>query len=233
VQGLIKKKKAEAWERWNKKYGQVSGREYLLGKVPQGIDPPTHIWNQNSITAFENSTYMPLLDSSLCEILVDTLGLWWKDPMHKYADGMEALVDGFLNKGDLKDNIIYGVNVDCIEYNDNGVTVTGNTWVNTRTFKANAVILTVPINIMANIEFKPNLPPCKHEAMIKVHYIPSTKVEVQFREQFWQQKGGFTKSTSRLGQVHYPTTNGDHIKRGVLICYTWNNFALAWRMYPN
>jgi monoamine oxidase len=198
-------------------------------------------WNENSVLALERTTYNPLLDSSLTELLLDDLGFWWKDPLHKFERGMESFVHGFLEEGTLKENIIYGIEVTDINYSKReSVEVSGESIVGRRKFNADAVVVTVPLNIMGNINFYPLLPKKKQDAISKVNYAPSTKVHVQFRKQFWLKenlRGGFTKSTSNVGQLHYPTNTKENLqcdenKRGVLVCYTWDKDALVWQSMP-
>jgi len=78
------------------------------------------------------------------------------------------------------------------------------------------------------------LPEPKSNAMIEVSYAPSTKVLLQFRQRFWERegiKGGFTKTTDTIGQVHYPTRPSTEQvnpnERGVLVVYTWGTDALV------
>jgi monoamine oxidase len=178
---------------------------------------------------------MPLLDHSLCEVLVDNLGLWWQEPMHRYEAGMEALPNAFVNYGDLKNDIYYGVKVNKIDYSRPTVEVQGTTITGERIYKADYVIITVPLNIISNLIFNPTLSHKKQDALTKVNYAPSTKVTLLFREKFWlddyKLRGGFTKSTSLIGQIHYPTMDehSNSKERGVLLCYTWNHEALVWQ----
>ena len=53
-------------------------------------------------------------------------------------------------------------------------------------FEGDAVILTVPLNIMRQVEFSPALPQHVNDAIKGIRYEPSTKIFLGFRERFWE-----------------------------------------------
>jgi len=162
--------------------------------------------------------------------------------MHKFKGGMQALPKAFISPFtygksniELSQKIKYEFFVTNVQYQSNHVEVTGITaHGQPQTIRGSRVLLTVPITILKNISFTPPLPPQKADAISEVHYTPSTKVLLQFKERFWEKqkiRGGFSKSTDTLGQLHYPTRpEGQDLndkERGVLISYTWNRNALV------
>jgi monoamine oxidase len=158
--------------------------------------------------------------------------------MHKFENGMEELPKAFINQGGLKNNILYRTKVQKVDYSKNSVIVTASTLTGERQFHADYVIITAPLNIISNMSFNPSLPAKKQDALTKVNYVPSTKVTILWRKKFWLDqynlRGGFSKSTTLLGQFHYETAkNTDWEERGVTICYTWNHEALVWQSMSN
>ena len=116
-----------------------------------------------------------------------------------------------------------------------------------------AVILTVPLHVLRGIEIvdasgKPDFPKEFQQAIQDIAYTPSTKIMLQYKEQFWNCgkdpktdiTGGFSKTNLPIGQLHYPTEvvmnrNRDWIpkpvtkdEKGILMVYTWDAEALLW-----
>ena len=114
-----------------------------------------------------------------------------------------------------------------------------------------SVILTVPLHVLRGIEIvdasgKPDFPKEFQQAIQDIAYTPSTKIMLQYKEQFWNRgkdsttdiTGGFSKTNLQIGQLHYPTEvkldgNGDWIpepvtkdEKGILMVYTWDADAL-------
>ena len=89
-----------------------------------------------------------------------------------------------------------------------------------------AVIITVPLNILRQIEFVPNLPQHVNDAVCGIAQCASTKIFLGFREKFWEQakfpvtNGGITKTNLPICQIIYPRQN-EAQKRGVLMVYNW------------
>jgi len=102
------------------------------------------------------------------------------------------------------------------------------------TVEGSRILLTVSLTILKNIVFTPPLSTRKSDAITDIYYCPSTKILLLFKERFWEKgpnpiKGGFSKSTDTLGQLHYPTRTGEvnPNERGVLVSYTWERNALV------
>jgi monoamine oxidase len=107
-------------------------------------------------------------------------------------------------------------------------------------FHADAVILTIPLNIMRQVEFSPSLPQDVNDAIGGIRYEPSTKIFLGFRERFWEKgkypivNGGISRTDLPISQIVYPSkeTCDDKSKRGVLLLYTWNKEALLFSSQP-
>lgn len=92
--------------------------------------------------------------------------------------------------------------------------------------KGHAVIITVPLNIIRQMEFIPSLPQHVNDAVSGITTWASTKIFLGFRERFWEQtkfpvtNGGITKTNLPICQIVYPRQNNKQ-KRGVLLIYNW------------
>ena len=107
-------------------------------------------------------------------------------------------------------------------------------------FEADAVILTVPLNIMRQVKFIPALPQHVSDAIKGIRYEPSTKIFLGFRERFWEKgeypivNGGISRTDLPISQIVYPSKEScdEKSKRGVLLLYTWNKEALLFSSQP-
>ena len=99
-------------------------------------------------------------------------------------------------------------------------------------FEADKIMVTLPLNIIRQLEFHPPLPNTYYDSFANVNYSPSTKIMLQCRHRFWEEEaiqGGFSKTNMPIGQLHYPSNPGFKIpkdERGILMCYTWKQEAL-------
>ncbi|KAH3873734.1 hypothetical protein DPMN_036971 [Dreissena polymorpha] len=158
---------------------------------------------------------------------------------------MTALAKGFLARNvggwnkdvELSKNLHYGIKVEKIDQKPTcdklllqGICkVTGQS---DKTFDADAVFVTVPLNILRQMDV-PILSREKQQAIAGITYGASTRIMLQCKRRFWQDdvgQGGFSKSSDMIGQLHYPDYDGSKIlkdERGVLLVYTWEKDALA------
>lgn len=181
-----------------------------------------------------------MFHQSLPEYLREELGGWWDDPLYTPSQGMDTLPKSFMQPNklgwnydvDLSKNIVYGFSIDNATEKEHGVTVSGmNKETHERmTFEGDSVILTLPLQILRQIDV--NLPVDKQKAIANITYGASTKVVLQSKTRFWQPdvgQGGFSKTNLPIGQVHYPDWAGsgfDEKDRGLLVIYTWSHDAL-------
>lgn len=201
-------------------------------------------WPIEAIVGYTTFAYIVDLDVSLVELLRDFVGKWWKEPMHTFAEGLEMLPWGFVkyekNGGfegddmDLSKCVVFGAEAHMIKYTAGYAEVRYRDRKSGNDVKCvgDAVILTVPVNIMRQMKFDPPLPPEYYMALENIRYTPSTKILLQCRERFWEKEGiygGFSKTNMPIGQLHYPSNPDFKIprsERGILMCYTWKNEAL-------
>ena len=186
-------------------------------------------------------------------MLAAALGKWWTPKMNTLKNGMEELPMAFVKDNAepycLEKDVRYGIMVRKVEWKKPGedncsyqVKVSGR---QTQTgnevdFEGDAVILTVPLNIMRQVEFSPALPQHVNDAIKGIRYDPSTKIFLGFRERFWEKakypvvNGGISKTDLPISQIVYPSKESchDNSKRGVLLLYTGNKEALLFSSQP-
>ena len=190
---------------------------------------------------------------SVAAMLAEEIGKWWTPKMKTLANGMEELPEAFVNDNAdpycLENDVRYGVVVNKVKWHKPGthtcsypVKVFGRQTqtANEIEFEADAVILTVPLNILRQVEFFPTLPQKVNDAIKGIRYEPSTKIFLGFRERFWEKgnfpvvNGGISKTDLSISQIVYPKKEAcsEKSKRGVLLFYTWNKEALLFGSQP-
>lgn len=212
-------------------------------------------WSEEAITAYSVFGYTEQLDQCFVQYLRDQLGDWWSSDMHHIDGGMYKLSEKFAEVNEngwntdvhLQERITFNVTVNEVEFTslvsepdiNNRVLVKGYYTNSGAPFEieGNAVICTVPLNIIRQIKFTntPGTPPLHREfykAIEDIWYGPSTKIMIQTRTRFWEKEeynisGGFSKTNLPVGQVHYPTRiENPKSDRGILLCYLWKSEAL-------
>ena len=146
--------------------------------------------------------------------------------------------NGWNPEVDLSKKITFGLRVDTVEEDKDGITVKGRNRATSQKMKCtgDAVILTLPLQILRqmNIDF----PTDKQKALANITYEASTKLILQCKKRFWQSdvgQGGFTRTNLPIGQIHYPDWPGSGYTdndRGLLLVYTWAHDALIFGSQP-
>ena len=275
------KARAVQWNLWTKNWCQFSLGSFLRGtfegiKSQLVIDPKFNNsvledlkkylpWPEIAITGYLVFTYTLSPDVSLVTAIQESMGKWWSDNMHSLEGGLSALPNAFATKGGMEPLITYNRNVMKVEYTcelgdtAKSVKVSGVITSSGQPFsiEGRSVILTVPLHVLRGIQIvnsnasgKP-FPREYQQAIQDISYSPSTKIMLQYKNQFWnngQDKctditGGFSKTNLPIGQLHYPTevkteeTDGagawiaDSVtkgEKGILMVYTWKAEALLW-----
>ena len=226
-------------------------------------------WPEIAITGYCVWEYTLSPDISLVAAVQEAMGQWWSPKMHSYHGGLSEIPKAFAaaKPGDktVEEMITYNRTVMKVEYTwtssaEKSVTVSGVITSSDQPFSVTgrSVILTVPLHVLRGIEIVNNNPNDKsfprdfQQAIQDITYTPSTKIMLQYKEQFWNNSkdpkaditGGFSKTNMPIGQLHYPTEvevvpgpggAGDLIsersamdKKGILMVYTWKAEALLW-----
>jgi hypothetical protein len=267
VDELYKDTSKLGWDMWVKKWSFFSVNTLLRHRkkdiledfhrrgIP--VDPAEELnvfdrflpWPEQAIIGYSTLEYDIDLDTSLVVYLSDGLGQWLKDPMHTLEGGLSTLPWHFLQKlhswkkdiVDLSNKIRFGVSVNRIEYRSNSVTVHGynKTSLQAYQFPGDAVIITLPLNIVRQLTFDPPLPMRYYDGFAHIHYGYATKIMIQSRRSFWREEGidgGFSITNMPIGQIHYPSNSAHPVskadERGILLCYMWRQDALLFGSQP-
>lgn len=151
--------------------------------------------------------------------------------------GLDQLPNAFLPE--LKENIHFNQKITKIEQGENQVTFS---CFDTRTAKSSQVtgdlaIVTLPFTVLQFIDIQPrdSFSYHKWKAIRELHYVPSTKIGLQFNNRFWEKQGlfgGKTITDLPIRLAHYPS-HGFNQKGGVVLgSYTWEDDALIWVSKP-
>ena len=183
-------------------------------------------WPEIAITAYSVFNYTLAPDVSLVANLQDGMGKWWSDRMHSLEGGLSALPNAFATQGEMEPLITYNRSVMKVEYTwtDNftkSVKVSGVITSSGQPFcvEGRSVIVTVPLHVLRGIEIVNSDPAGEpfpkefQQAIQDISYSPSTKIMLQYKQQFWNTgtdpntdiTGGFSKTNMPIGQLHYPT----------------------------
>ncbi|XP_028405669.1 L-amino-acid oxidase-like [Dendronephthya gigantea] len=256
--GECAEKYARAWRKWLERWSKMSFTEFLSSDLPceesDKTKPDFRPWPKIAIDCITDVNYIANPALSVATVLAEEIGKWWTPKMKTLTNGMEELPESFVNDAAdpycLESDIRYGITVKTIEWRKPGdgnccysVKVSGR---QTQTknevhFEADAVIITIPLNIMRQLKFIPALPQYLDDAIGDIHYQPSTKMFLGFRERFWERakypvvNGGITKTNLPISQIVYPSktdTDEQGSERGILLLYTWNREALSFGSQP-
>ena len=183
-------------------------------------------WPEIAITAYSVFNYTLAPDISLVANLQGGMGKWGSPQMHSLEGGLSALPNAFATQGGMEPLITYNRSVTKMEYTwtDNfmkSVKVSGVITSSGQPFcvEGRSVIVTVPLHVLRGIQIVNSDPagePFPKEflqAIQNITYTPSTKIMLQYKQQFWNTgtdpktdiTGGFSKTNMPIGQLHYPT----------------------------
>ena len=222
-------------------------------------------WPEMALTAYAVFNYILSLDISLVAALQSRMGKWGSAEMHSLKGGLSALPNAFAVQGGMEPLITYNRTVMKVEYTWNNtfrksVRVSGVITSSGQPFsvEGRSVILSVPLHVLRGIQIvnsdpqKKDFPKEFQQAIQDITYLPSTKIMLQYKKQFWNTgmnkstdiTGGFSKTNMPIGQLLYPTEMkvspgkggiGDWIakpvtedQKGILMVYTWKAEALLW-----
>jgi monoamine oxidase len=182
-----------------------------------------------------------LPELSFLEILRDILIIFIK-PDLKYVEitgGNDQLPKSFLKE--LRHHIYFGQKLTRIVQEQNKVilyTESPQTLHRFR-FEADRVIITIPFSVFNFVQIEPfhSLSYYKRKAIRELHYVPSTKIGIEFKHRFWEKNGttgGRTVTDFPSRFTHYPSKNRPGVSSGVVLgSYTWEDDTVPWRSASN
>jgi monoamine oxidase len=133
-----------------------------------------------------------------------------------------------------------------IQWSAEGVEISGTVDGDVRTFQARCAVITLPLGVLqqvpAAVEFKPELPPKKREAISAVQMGHAIRIVLHFRERFWESLApihtdGAVADFNDLGFIHYPEAplpvwwTQLHIRAPILV--GWLGGPAAERVFEN
>ncbi|WHY72076.1 flavin monoamine oxidase family protein [Fictibacillus enclensis] len=109
----------------------------------------------------------------------------------------------------------------------------------TEEFEADRAIITIPFSVLNFVQIEPerSLSYSKRRAIRELHYVPSTKVGIQFKNRFWEREGlhggkAVTDLASRF--TYYPSHYPAGTQSGVVLgSYTWEDDSNLWSSLPS
>ncbi|MFD1079853.1 flavin monoamine oxidase family protein, partial [Longispora fulva] len=103
----------------------------------------------------------------------------------------------------LKDHIKYGSAVTAVKDTAEGVLVTTTEAGTAKEYKADEVIVTIPVKVLQKIRFEPELSQAKRKAIEEMPVLNLTRTYLEVDRPFWQDEGlsGLAYTDLLLGQV--------------------------------
>lgn len=182
-----------------------------------------------------------LPELSFLEVLRDIL-IIFIHPQLKFLEitgGNDQLPKSFLKE--LRHHIFFGQKLKKIVQEKNRVilfTESPQTLHQYR-FEADRVIITIPFSVLNFVQIEPfhSISYYKRKAIRELHYVPSTKIGIEFKHRFWEKNGlsgGKTVTDLPSRFTHYPSKNRPGISSGVIIgSYTWEDDTVPWKSFSN
>lgn len=160
-------------------------------------------------------------EMSALELLVQISGN--SGPRRRIVGGTDGLPKALASK--LSEHIQYGMPVTRIEQDERSVTATCKGPASKTHFSADRLICTIPFPVLREIEIDANLSKGKRQAIEGLSYQSVTRVFVQTRERFWEEKG-----LSGFAQTDHPmeiwdASYGQPGRRGILMAYLRSDLA--------
>ncbi len=153
---------------------------------------------------------------------------------YQVREGSSRLPEAFLPQ--LNDSLFLSQRVTRIVQEEEGVTVRSIHKQSLKRYetKADCVIVTIPFSGMNFIEVYPyhSLSHDKRKAIRELHYVPTTKIGLQFKTRFWEKQGlsgGSATTDLPIRRIYYPINQQSKTGAGILLAsYTWEDDALIW-----
>lgn len=143
-----------------------------------------------------------------------------KKEIKRFWRGTSAFANAFVDH--IKGPVLVNHPVTKVSQGDDGVMVS----VQDKEFKADVAVVTVPLTVLNKIEFRPELPQEKQEAVNDINYGSHVKVLLKYSKRFWLESGmgGDVISELPIGWV-WEGSERQKGNGGVLIAFTSGDFA--------
>ncbi|SFJ67597.1 flavin monoamine oxidase family protein [Thermoflavimicrobium dichotomicum] len=141
---------------------------------------------------------------------------------------------------ELKENIHFRQKMTRIVYHENEIAIHTQ---NTKTKKlskytADYAIIAIPFSTLRLVKVEPYhaFSHNKRKAIREVHYVPATKIGIEFKTRFWEKEGihgGQTVTDLPTRFTYYPSDRIGKPGPGIVIAsYTWEDDTLVWDSQP-
>lgn len=159
--------------------------------------------------------------------------LWWLETMAldvgprtavKVDGGNDRLARAFVDQ--LGDGLHLGCVVQRVVEESSGVAAYAQTPRGEEVFRADYAVCTLPVPLVLDVAFDPELPRARREALEVIPYASLSRVALQCRHRFWLDQGrpGFEDTDEEIAEV-WDLTVGEPGERGVLVAYSGGNEA--------
>jgi monoamine oxidase len=153
---------------------------------------------------------------------------------YEIAGGNDQLPFAFLPQ--LREEILFEQKMTKIVQHHNLVTIHSMHTRTSQPFKISGdmAIITIPFTVLRFVEVEPyhSFSHKKWQAIRELHYVPSTKIGIEFQNRFWERErinGGQTATDLPIRFAYYPShglgTEGPAV---VLASYTWEDDGMPW-----
>lgn len=138
----------------------------------------------------------------------------------RFLKGGQAFAQAFIDN--IRGNVILNHPVTKIRQDEQGVVVTALD----KSFKADVVVVTVPLPVLNKIQFVPQLPNNMKKAAEEINYGSHTKVLMKYSKRFWLEKGhgGDIVSELPIGWV-WETSERQSSNGGILVAFTSGDYT--------
>ncbi|WP_088041389.1 flavin monoamine oxidase family protein [Bacillus sp. EAC] len=153
---------------------------------------------------------------------------------YEIKGGFDKLPRSFLRE--LNENIFFGQKMNKIVQGDHQVTIHSDHYTSHIPFQTTGdyAIITIPFSLLNFIEIIPRASFSYHKwkAIRELHYVPSTKIGLQFKSRFWEKEGilgGKLITDLPIRFAYYPSNHEGVNGSGIILAsYTWEDDALIW-----
>ncbi|WLD94393.1 flavin monoamine oxidase family protein [Alkalihalobacillus sp. AL-G] len=172
-------------------------------------------------------------------ILRELLPLFSPDMyFYEVTGGNDKLPNSFLPQ--LKDDLFFSQKLTKIVQHNQQVTIHANHTTSFRPMEitGDLAIITIPFSLLSFVDIVPrnSFSHKKWQAIRELHYVPSTKIGLQFRNRFWEREGiegGKMMTDLPIRFAYYPSHLIGTMGSGVILAsYTWEDDALPWDSLP-
>lgn len=177
---------------------------------------------------------------SFVDIITDIVSNLFGPDLKYYEiiGGNDLLPWSFMRQ--LSENIHFHHNATQIKQGQKSVSVSTRNLVTGKNYELEGdyVITTIPFSVFqfVNIEPYESVSFLKRVAIQSLHYVPSTKIGLEFNQKFWEKEklyGGSLTTDFPLQFAYYPSHNIGKPGPGVLLgSYSWEDNAALWDSLP-